>query len=265
MAALSTDLQNFLQNHPFLETTEANKIKCTLNGHEFPCNLTELKNFTSGKKYKKLSETAKFEYSQYEPHVVPSSKEPKQLFCKLTLRHLNRLPHHVLRHVNGKRFQKALQKYKECQEQGVEYVPARLKQKRRPRDEEDGDGERQNSHKKKKKGGGGGGEGGGGGGGDVWEPSSSEGEGSDSEDSMSDLYPPTLFTVKEQEKMDGAEEEEEEDDFETDEEDMEVSMEEDKNAPQKRKKVQSGDDFKKKFKNNRKRNGFKFTGNRNGK
>lgn len=52
------------------------QIKCTLNGHEFPCNLTELKNFTSGKKYKKLSETAKFEYSQYEPHVVPSSKEP---------------------------------------------------------------------------------------------------------------------------------------------------------------------------------------------
>lgn len=31
-----------------------------------------------------------------------------QLFCKLTLRHLNRQPHHVLRHVNGKRFKKAL-------------------------------------------------------------------------------------------------------------------------------------------------------------
>lgn len=34
----------------------------------------------------------------------------KQLFCKLTLRHLNRQPHHVLRHVNGKRFKKALSK-----------------------------------------------------------------------------------------------------------------------------------------------------------
>lgn len=33
-----------------------------------------------------------------------------QLFCKLTLRHLNRQPHHVLRHVNGKRFKKALSK-----------------------------------------------------------------------------------------------------------------------------------------------------------
>ena len=35
-----------------------------------------------------------------------------QLFCKLTLRHLNRQPHHVLKHVNGKRFKKALGKCK---------------------------------------------------------------------------------------------------------------------------------------------------------
>lgn len=40
--------------------------------------------------------------------VSPSN----QLFCKLTLRHLNRQPHHVLRHVNGKRFKKALSKCK---------------------------------------------------------------------------------------------------------------------------------------------------------
>lgn len=37
-----------------------------------------------------------------------------QLFCKLTLRHLNRQPHHVLRHVNGKRFKKALCKCQCC-------------------------------------------------------------------------------------------------------------------------------------------------------
>lgn len=123
MADLPTDLTDFLQNHPFLQVTEAKKvgslticseiltfafwkcislidmslsfctlytvcvhssligifttqIKCTLNGHEFPCILTELKNFTSGKKYKKLSAIAEFDYSQYEPHVVPSTKEP---------------------------------------------------------------------------------------------------------------------------------------------------------------------------------------------
>ncbi|KAK7896012.1 hypothetical protein WMY93_021337 [Mugilogobius chulae] len=58
-----------------------------------------------------------------------------QLFCKLTLRHLNRQPHHVTRHVTGKRYQKALAKYEECQKQGIEFVPARLKQKR-PKDTE---------------------------------------------------------------------------------------------------------------------------------
>lgn len=31
-----------------------------------------------------------------------------QLFCKLTLRHINKFPEHVLRHVQGKRYQKAL-------------------------------------------------------------------------------------------------------------------------------------------------------------
>lgn len=40
----------------------------------------------------------------------PVSFSSNQLFCKLTLRHLNRQPHHVLRHVNGKRFKKALSK-----------------------------------------------------------------------------------------------------------------------------------------------------------
>lgn len=65
---------------------------------------------------------------------------------------------------------------KECKEQGVEYVPVSLRQKRRPRDGDEGENERQKNHKKK-------------GDREMWEPSSSEGEHSDSEDSMSDLYP----------------------------------------------------------------------------
>ena len=34
-----------------------------------------------------------------------------QVFCKLTLRHLNNQPHHIKRHIDGKRFQKA---YRRC-------------------------------------------------------------------------------------------------------------------------------------------------------
>ncbi|KAJ7987301.1 hypothetical protein DPEC_G00337310 [Dallia pectoralis] len=235
MEDLPSDIKVFLMNHPFLElTNDGKKIKCTLNGHDFPCNLTELQNFTKGKKYQKLSSSANFNYSQYEPHIVPSSKQPNHLFCKLTLRHINRLPHQVLKHVNGKRFQKAKKKYEECVQQGVEYIPACLQQKK-PRD---GDGDR-GRHSQRGSGG--------------WAPDSSDDGGSDSEDSMSDLYPSSFFTLKKvtEEGM----EEEKEDDFQTDEE--EEQMEVDKQAPQKRKKVQAGG-LKKKCKNhNRKRKGLK--------
>lgn len=250
MDELPADLKAFLLNHPFLQLTDAKKIKCTLNGHEFPCNLTELQKFTKAKKYEKLSAAAEFNYSQYEPHIVPSTKQPNQLFCKLTLRHLNRQPHHVLRHVNGKRFKKAVSKYEDCVKQGIEYVPARLKQKR-PK----GTGEEVSQGKPSKRGN------------NLWEPSSSEEDHSDSEDSMSDLYPPSMFTLKNpaEESMEG-EKDEEEDDFQTDEdEEEEEEMEVEKQAVQKRKKVQGGG-FQKKFRNNNWKSGRKKQGKaRNGK
>lgn len=237
MAELPSDLKAFLLNHPFLQLTDGEKVKCTLNGHEFPCNLTELQKFTQGKKYEKLSAAAEFNYSQYKPHIVPSTKQPNQLFCRLTLRHLNRQPHHVLTHVNGKRFKKALSKYEECVQQGIEFTPARLKQKR-PKDigEEVGRG-RASKHENS-----------------VWEPTSSDESHSDSEDSMSDLYPPTLFTLKNpaEEGMEG-DGDEEEDDFQTDEDE---EMEVDNQVQQKRKKVQGGG-FQKKFRNNRWKSGRK--------
>ncbi|XP_068191281.1 surfeit locus protein 2 [Antennarius striatus] len=239
MDELPGDLKAFLLNHPFLQLTDGKKIKCTLNGHELPCKLTELQNFTKGKKYEKLCATAEFNYSQYEPNIVPSTKQPNQLFCKLTLRHINRQPHHILRHVNGKRFKKALSRYEECLQKGIEFVPARLSQKKpkvirdevhRGRPSKDSSG--------------------------IWEPSTSDEDHSDSEDSMSDLYPPTIFTPKNTaEENTEDNKNEEENDFQTDEEDMEV----DKQVLQKRKKVQGGS-LTKKLRNNRWKSGRKKNG-----
>ncbi len=31
----------------------------------------------------------------------------RQLFCKLTWRHLNKEPHHIMKHIEGKKFQRA--------------------------------------------------------------------------------------------------------------------------------------------------------------
>ncbi|XP_024154461.1 surfeit locus protein 2 [Oryzias melastigma] len=235
MEDLPADLRAALVSQPFFELTDNKKIKCTLNGHELPCNLTELQKFTEGKKYKKLSSRAEFNYSQYEPHIIPSTKQPNQLFCKLTLRHLNRDPHHVLIHVNGKRFKKALAQYEECVKQGIEFVPERLKNKRPKEKDEDFSRGMSSKHSSS-----------------VWEPSCSDDEDhSDSEDSMSDLYPSSMFTLKNpvEENMEEEGEEDDEDEFQTDEE-----MEE--KVVQKRKKVQSGG-FQKKFRNNRWKSGRK--------
>ncbi|XP_004677914.1 PREDICTED: surfeit locus protein 2 [Condylura cristata] len=158
------------------------RVRCALTGHELPCRLPELQVYTRGKKYQRLVRTnPAFDYAEFEPHVVPSTKNPRQLFCRLTLRHINRDPAHVQRHTQGRRFQRALRQYDECQKQGVEYVPACLLHKRKRRREGQADGE-----------------GPPGPGTAFWEPASSDDDAapSDSDDSMTDLYPPELFTKK---------------------------------------------------------------------
>lgn len=248
MEGLPEELRSFLQTNPFLQLTDSKKIKCTLNGHEFPCSLAELQHFTSGKKYKQLSADANFDYSQYEPHIVTSTKQPNHLFCKLTLRHINRVPQHVLRHVNGKKYKKALEKYEECIRQGVEFVPASLQKKRRTKDDDVTGSESRGKKKKEDSG--------------VWNPSTSDSEKSDSEDSMSDLYPPSLFTVNKADDEDGMKDGEE-DDFETDDDDDVTEMEVETQM-QKRKKAQPSA-LTKKFRKNKKKKGFRSVGKVNGK
>ncbi|XP_032334734.1 surfeit locus protein 2 isoform X2 [Camelus ferus] len=196
------DVRAFLREHPSLRLEPgARKVRCALTGHELPCRLSELQVYTRGKKYRRLVRASPaFDYAEFEPHVVPSTKNPHQLFCKLTLRHINKSPEHVLRHTQGRRYQRALQKYEECQKQGVEYVPACLLHKRRRKEDQlDGDGPSRPREA-------------------FWEPTSSDDGAapSDSDDSMTDLYPPELFTKKD---LAGTEHRNSTDDFLTDDED----------------------------------------------
>ncbi|XP_004482451.1 surfeit locus protein 2 isoform X2 [Dasypus novemcinctus] len=173
------DVRAFLREHPALRLEPgASKVRCSLTGHELPCRLLELQVYTRGKKYRRLVRACPaFDYAELEPHIVPSTKNPLQLFCRLTLRHINKSPEHVLRHTRGRRYQRALRRYEACQKQGVEFVPACLLHKRRRAGQAASDGPP-------------------GGGADFWEPVSSDEEGAQSDDSMTDLYPPELFTQK---------------------------------------------------------------------
>ncbi|XP_048201700.1 surfeit locus protein 2 [Perognathus longimembris pacificus] len=191
------DVRAFLQQHPNLRLlTGGGRVRCALTGHELPCRLAELQAYTRGRKYQRLARAGPaFDYAAFEPHIVPSTKNPHQLFCKLTLRHINKAPEHVLRHTRGRRYQRARRRYEECQEQGVEFVPACLLHKRRKR-EDHTDGDRCGPSA-------------------FWEPASSDEGGTLSDDSMTDLYPPELFAKKD---LEGPENEDGSDDFLTDEE-----------------------------------------------
>ncbi|XP_055397549.1 surfeit locus protein 2 isoform X2 [Bubalus kerabau] len=202
MSELPADVRAFLREHPSLRLEPgACKVRCALTGHELPCRLPELQVYTRGKKYQRLVRASPaFDYAEFEPHIVPSTKNPHQLFCKLTLRHINKSPEHVLRHTQGRRYQRALRKYEECQERGVEFVPACLLHKRRRReDQQDSDGPPRPREA-------------------FWEPPSSDDGAapSDSGDSMTDLYPPELFTKKDPEATGPGDST---DDFQTEDED----------------------------------------------
>lgn len=109
-----SDVLAFLRQHPSLRLLpNTRKVRCSLTGHELPCRLPELQEYTRGKKYQRLSGSfSKFDYAAFEPHIVPSTKNRHQLFCKLTLRHINKSPEHVLRHTQGRRYQRALHQCK---------------------------------------------------------------------------------------------------------------------------------------------------------
>nr|XP_028576347.1 surfeit locus protein 2-like [Podarcis muralis] len=173
-------VRRFLREHPALRLLPAgDRVRCALTGHELPCRLPELQAYTNGKKYSRLVRAAgALDYGEYGPHIVPSTKNPAQLFCKLTLRHINRIPAHVLRHVQGRRYQKALRRYEECEKEGTKYVPACLLRKPRAAREDPPGGIHRQSDRK-----------------GSWEHASSS-ESSGTDDSMSDLYPPELFPQK---------------------------------------------------------------------
>ncbi|KFU90573.1 Surfeit locus protein 2, partial [Chaetura pelagica] len=137
--------------------------------------------YTDGRRYQRLTRTAReFDYAEFEPHIVPSTKNLHQLFCKLTLRHINKHPEHVLRHVRGRRYQKALETYEQCQKEGAQYIPACLRHRQRaPRPGPQLNGSREPCGKE-----------------EFWEPRSSDEDGEETDDSMSDLYPPALFPEK---------------------------------------------------------------------
>lgn len=125
-------IKNLISNYPSLTFDESSqKVQCSLSGHEMPCREDAIRSYVNGKKYLKLVARDDKNYEKYKPHLVPSTKKyhENQLFCVLTMTHVNKTPAHVERHVNGAKFKRCLARWEECQRTGKEYRPPRGRRK----------------------------------------------------------------------------------------------------------------------------------------
>ncbi|XP_060065801.1 surfeit locus protein 2-like [Ylistrum balloti] len=143
---LSKELQSILKKYPTLSLQKGReKIRCELSGHEMPCSHETVNTYINGKKFQKLLAQKTFEYEKYKQHIIPSTKKGRQhqLFCMLTLRHMNNLPDHIQKHLEGRRFLKAYKRWEECQRTGEVFKPleSKKKQEEQALDEEDSDKE----------------------------------------------------------------------------------------------------------------------------
>lgn len=97
-------LADVLLSNAFLSLTIDNKILCSITKHEMPPKLDIVLGHINGQKFKKTLEWYNYDYSEFEPYVVPDRQNPTKLHCKLTGQTLNKIPEEVKKHTNGKKF-----------------------------------------------------------------------------------------------------------------------------------------------------------------
>jgi hypothetical protein len=121
-------VDSLLNSYPSLKRVpDKDRIKCNWTQHEIPARVDAIQKYIQGKKYQQCLKK-KFDYDsleKFKEFLEPSTKKnhERQLFCKLTCRHLNKEPHHIMKHIEGKKFQRAYVYWQECQANGTEYVP----------------------------------------------------------------------------------------------------------------------------------------------
>ncbi|CAF0917568.1 unnamed protein product [Adineta ricciae] len=112
----SMTVDSLLNTYPSLKRLpDKDRIKCSWTQHEMPARVDAIEKYIQGKKYQQILKK-KFDYDtleKFKDFIEPSTKKnhERQLFCKLTSRHLNKDPHHIMKHVEGKKFKRA---YAQC-------------------------------------------------------------------------------------------------------------------------------------------------------
>ncbi|CAF3353412.1 unnamed protein product [Rotaria socialis] len=128
-------VDSLLNSYPSLKRVpDKDRIKCSWTQHEMPARVDAMEKYIQGKKYQQLlkKKVDSDDLEKYKEFLEPSTKKnhEKQLFCKLTWRHLNKEPHHIMKHIEGKKFKRAYAKWQECQVNGIEYTSVGKKKKK---------------------------------------------------------------------------------------------------------------------------------------
>ncbi|XP_025114086.1 surfeit locus protein 2-like isoform X2 [Pomacea canaliculata] len=180
------DVELLLKQYPELRMNrESHKVCCCLTGHEMPARKDVILSFVQGKKFLRAQQEREYDYDAHKPHLVPSDKKghKNKLFCMLTFRHVTRNPVDVERHVTGKRYRRALERWKKCQETGETFRPRGKKRIREDSTSDDIDQPRKSK---------------------FWQLDSESDE-DQLEDDMSDLYPEGDFLIDGEESEEDAE------------------------------------------------------------
>uniref|UniRef100_A0A7S3R1T3 Surfeit locus protein 2 n=1 Tax=Dunaliella tertiolecta TaxID=3047 RepID=A0A7S3R1T3_DUNTE len=101
-------LAQLLEEHKrYFSILPDGKVKCEINGHQFPPRLDVATAFIKGNKFAKLKKRYDAEHSleKYEPFILQSANFPNMLYCALTGQLMDKSLDAVKKHIQGKRFQ----------------------------------------------------------------------------------------------------------------------------------------------------------------
>uniref|UniRef100_A0A1I8EEE7 Surf2 n=1 Tax=Wuchereria bancrofti TaxID=6293 RepID=A0A1I8EEE7_WUCBA len=104
---MAKELEHLLDQYPVFEYNERQKLRCTLTGHEIPPRFDLLDHYVKTSKFVrawKMHQIMK-EYGEYFDDIGP-----REFGCKITMKIISKDPDDLLRHINGKKFKKGLEK-----------------------------------------------------------------------------------------------------------------------------------------------------------